>query len=266
MDIGHYLLHRLAQKKLAISGSSGTIIVRSLIVSTRPGALYRAPAQKELPLDKLETLPVLDSYKGITFSPLSDKAASDYLEYLFKCTHSLPTVANIHLKIKSIMSSISGQKSPLMLLLAFAAQLQATSDAHLSRFLLYSRICSASCQRKLKDCLEISPTRDELASVDWQLEQHQRLAGRLERLLTCYAVAVRMLPFSTLAKCQCSLEAQMSLLFGPEAGPELEKDAKELLSALGIEIVSSEVPCFSFLLQKVYFSIFRPRILIFFTL
>ena len=195
---------------------------------------------------------MLNSYKGITFSPLSDKSASDYLEHLFKSTHSLHTVTNTHLNIKSIISSIPGQKSPLMLLMAFAAQLQVTSGTHLSRFLLYSRICSASCQRKLKDCLEISSTRYELASADWQLEQHQHLAGCLERLLTCYAVAIRMLPFATLAKCPCSLEAQMSVLFGPVAGPELEQDAKELLSKLGIESVCSEVPLFPYLLQKVF--------------
>jgi len=282
IDIGHYLLFHLS-KATALDG----IIINSIIVSTRPGALYKAAKSaatsslakdtaSSVPSEQLESLPMLKNYKGINFSTMSNQSATDYLTFLLDTADSAPTAARnsslpaasplianspsqaAHTKsetTKVILASIPGHKTPLMLLLAFAAYLQASerqatdSAQQLSRFMLYRTICSTSCERKLKEALERSSAKDELADSEAPLDPD--LLKTLERLLTCYAMSIRLLPASQLARLGCGLEEQARLLFGGDAAPQLEADAKRLSELLGVKADAPQIPFLPYLLQKV---------------
>jgi hypothetical protein len=136
------------------------------------------------------------------------------------------------------------------------------SRFHLSRYLLYQKICYTSYEVKLIRCLSSWSSKNiststqldpEILAKDMSTSTQldPELLETLERLVSCYAIAIRLLPASKLARLGCGLEEQARLLFGGDAAPQLEADAKRLSELLGVKADAPQIPFLPYLLQKV---------------
>jgi hypothetical protein len=226
-----------------------SLTLSAVIVASRPGALHVLPGDAQT-----ESLQPIKNYRGIVFSDFGDAAARSYFSYLHGATLQIGSPSKIktaarNQDVDAILESIStSQRSPLMLLLAFAASLeppksQSQNSAYLSRFILYRTICSLSPERKVTDLLERSHT---LVSLDPFIQA-------IERLLRCYAMALRMLTHSALVSCSHLMPAQMLSLFGSEVSSALSKDVTFLSRQLGISAPTENTPLLPHLLQQVYY-------------
>lgn len=222
-------------------GGQGKLRLSWVVVSTRPGALFEKSEQG------IVDRPVVRDLNGLQLVPYNDAGAERYLMSL--CTASQLFEKRDPVEhCRMLRNAITEDRSPLLLLLAFAASVdhmladskenQNQSAAQFSsRYQLYLSICTTAVSRKILERLTArNPTKDAVQYVSGRhKEMFTKLINAVDRLLAFYAIAIRLgaatrAEFDTVP----TIEQELELIVGPVASKTLKADVDDLCETLGV--------------------------------
>jgi hypothetical protein len=150
----------------------------AIMISTRPDLLIK---------QKFEPVTLLSKFNVIFMNELSTEASRRYLTTLYNCVDETFAVKSRKADIQSILTAVSGARSPFMLLMAFAAAVEASyAGTLLSPFLVYRYICTTCCSQTLSESIKARDREDD------DRYSEDTLRPLLEILLMCYAAALRL--------------------------------------------------------------------------
>jgi hypothetical protein len=207
------------------------------MISTRPELLIKVSKQK------CEPVTVLSKFNVVFMNEVSTEASHRYLTILYSSVDEGIVVKSREADIQGILTAVSGARSPFMLLMAFAAAVEASNLGNLiSPYLVYRYICTTCCSQKLSGSITA------LGREDDDRYAKDSLLPLLETLLMCYAAALRLVSPDKLST--ILPEDFFRVMFG-EAAVELQAGLDHLCDLFSSEIELTTLP--SVLLKARFF-------------